>query len=728
MGISEFILKKKALKSIGNRENIRLQKPIVNLFAGSFHQEEYKALMSLLGGRIGSSNKVHYCRLKGDGCCGEEENEVRSLWTAGLSMPTEYSLDSRRKVQEKSCLLEENLRNMAADYVNDIFNEVSTTSYSHKARIRLNVLVKPEDMEAALLPILLPILKEEFAVYFPNGVHMDVYVFLDQRGYRKEEGGNEKKAFSYLTLSEIDAMAKSKMVQMPFMLSNYTSQDCLDAYCDEERMTAAGLMMLIKDGASVPGEGQVDNYDDYTFTEDCSQGEGSWYSIGYFRLEVAQNLIDHIVYHTIMNQMQKAAESAEGGVKLRQMQLTEDQIDQSCSDMLVMSSFHPEIFYSMVKNKGVNVAGMVNDSRSKVIHDVYGENLDLFYKLNCTRQYQEQIEELMMVQTRKIQSVLTSMYEDEGYSLADMNMVTNHMLEHLEEIEGRCVHLKEAERKFLDLWLGEKSRIANLKDVVRDTGEPRAFYQLAAKYLEKQVKGLYVEIKYEMVRQYIETVKNTAGQYQRLAGSVKEAEKELFEDILLMEEEELPIKCDNCKAYYSDLVKRLTGEDDRFYSFIRKLNNQVCSGELEGEQLFDAVISYCDETILTDHRFKRDFVAEMTERLKHFKKFNTEEDIYDFAFETIMNNQKFYASYDTFANVNREVCFLVNPDNQFVSGANKRMQKLKASRQLKVFFEEHYKDMDVLFMEGRFDIETLYNFEVYRNLWKKLEKTEGTNG
>lgn len=727
MGISDFILKKKARKPIRHRENIRLQKPVVNLFVGSFQKEEYGALMKLLGGRIGSSNKVHYCHLRGTSKM-DEENHFKALWAEGVGIPDEYTLEARRQLQEDGKQKVQNLRDMAADYVNDVFNEVSTTAYSQKARIRLNVLVKPEDIQASLLPVFLPVLKEEFGVYFPNGVHVDAYVFLDQKGYKKGEKGDERKAFSYLSLSEIDDLAREKVIHMPFMLSNYTSEDCLDACCDEERMTAAGLMMLIKDGVSAQGKEKVDHYDDYMFAEDCGQGEGLWYSVGHFRLEVARNLIDHVVYCTVMEQMQKAKGNGEDGVKLSQMQLTEDQIDLSCGDVLGISSFPPEVFYSMVKNKGVNVAAMVNDSRGVVIQDVYGGNLDLFYKLNCTRQYQERIAEAMVVQTRKIQTVLTSMYEDEGYSLADMNVATNHILHHLEEIEKRCVQLKEAEHKSLDQWLEEKSGIANLTDIVRDTGEPRAFYQLASQYLEKRAKGLHVEIKLEMVGQYIEAVQNTARQYHLLAGSVGQAQRELFEDIRLMEEDELDIKCGNCEDYYSGLVRKLTQEDERFHNFIRKLNSRICSGEVEGEQLFDAIISYCDESILTDKRFENDFAVEMLGRLKNYKKFNTEESIYDFAFETIMDNQKFYANYDTFANVNREVCFLVNPDNQFVSGANKRMQKLKASRQLKVFFEEYFNDMDVLFMEGRFDIKTLYNYSVYENTWKKLAGSEENNG
>ena len=175
---------------------------------------------------------------------------------------------------------------------------------------------------------------------------------MDQKGYKKGEKGDERKAFSYLSLSEIDSMVREKVIQMPFMLSNYTSDDCLDVDCGEERMTAAGLMMLVKDGISAKGQEQVDHYDDSIFAEDCGQGEGFWYSVGHFRLEVARNLIDHIVYRTIMQQIQKVEDNREDGVKLSQMQLSEDQIDQNCAEVMGLSSFPPEIFIPWLKTEG----------------------------------------------------------------------------------------------------------------------------------------------------------------------------------------------------------------------------------------------------------------------------------------------------------------------------------------------------------------------------------------
>lgn len=736
MSISDFILKKKSMKPIRKRENICLQKPVVNLLAGSFSQEERQTLAELLDDRIGSDNKVHYCRLEPVPCKKDGEERFRPLWAEGLCLPQGYGLKQRRQLQEEARSLRDRLRNMAADYVNDIFNEVSTATYGHKARIRLNVLVNPEDIQAALLPELLPILKEEFGVYFPNGVHVDAYVFLDQKGYRREDSGDEKKAFSYLTLTEIEGMAREKIIQMPFMMSNYTSENCLEPFCGEERMVTAGLMMLVKDGASAEGKlkdgDTADSYDDYTFAQDCGQENGMWYSLGHFKLEVARDLIDCVVYRSLMLRMEQAAQSPEEGVKLSQMQLTEDQIDQLCADVLPISSFPPHIFYSMVKNGNVNVASMVNNTRRTVIQEVFGENLNLFYKLNCTRRYQERLEELMEVRVKKLQNAFTAMYEEEGYTLADMNVATNFILGHLEAVENECVRLKDAEQRELNRWLEERAEIANLKDVVKDTGEPRAFYQLAVQYLEKRVRGLHTEVKSEIARRYIETVQKTAQRYHGLARSVEEAERELSENIGRMIEEmtedRLDIKCGNCVEYYTETVRKVIEEDGNFPAFIREINSRICSGELEDEQLFDEMIDYCDRRILTDSRFETDFEVEMLARLKNYKQFMTDESIYDYAFGTIMDNQKFYASYESFGTLNREVCFLVNPDNEFVSCTNKRMQNLKASRQLKVFFEKYFQDMDVLFMEGCFGIESLYNYGVYQNIWNKLESTEGAEG
>lgn len=731
MGISEFILKKKAMKPIKQRQKIRLKKPIVNLFIGDFKAKEHEALISLLDDRVGLGCRINYVRISFTNSGGENER-IMSLPIEGVAVPGAYEPKERENFQQEVSQKMDKLRNLAADYVNDIFNEVSTVSYPEKARIRLNVFVKPETMEAASLPYILPVLKEEFAVYFPNGVHVDAYVIMDQRGYKREERGDERKIFTYLSLNEIESLAVDKMIQMPIAMSNYVSGDYLDLECDEERMITSGLMMIIKDGmaasSSLVGEDKIDEYTDYSFIEDCKNNSGHWYSLGHFKLDVAEDLVDYIAYRALMVQMQKTTENLSAKTKLSQMELTEDQIDQFCGNLIPMSSFPSQIFYSMVKNSNANVASMVNNPRRAVIHSIYGDNLDLLYKLNCTNQYQRILEEQMVIRSKKIQKILTAMYEEEGYTLADMNAATNYILQHLEAIQEQCEIKKEAQHHSMDEWLEEVAGIANLRDIVKDTGEPKAFYQLASQYLDHKVLNLHIEIKLSVVQAYIETVMMIAKQYSALAVSVEGAIGELSEDINLMLEDELKIRSGNIEEFYSDLVTKVLEEDGKFASFVRKVNSKVCAGELEGEELFEQMITYCDDNILTDERFEKDFAVEMLKRLKNFEKFNNEEAIYDFAFETIMDNKKFYANYDTFSKVNSEVCFLVNPNNKFVTGTNKRMQTLKTNRQLKVFFEEHFNDMDVLFMEGCFELESMYNFKVYKNVYEKMKTSGGNNG
>jgi hypothetical protein len=722
MGISEFISKKKAMQPLHKRENISLQKPVVNLFAGDFETEEQNALIGLLNDRIGSSNKVLYGKMEFWESRSKEQEPVRLIRFPGVAAPQSYDLKNRENLQKEVQDHINDIRNMTTDYVNDIFNEVSTASYAHKARIRLNILVKPECMDAAALPLVLPVLKDEFSVYFPNGVLIDVYAMLDQKGYRREEGGDARKAFTYLTLKEMEQLQGQSVVQMPFCLSNYTTEDCLNPDCIKERMITAGLMMLVKDGASAQGAMQADTYDDAGFIEDCKRDTGKWYSLGHFKLEVATDLIDYIVYHAVMVQMQKVTENLSIKKKLSQMEVNEEQIDQMCGELLPITNFPPQFFYSMVKNSSVNVAGMVNRSRGSVINDVYGNNLELFFRLNCAQGYQDEMERTLSVRIKKISNMLSSMYEEEGYTLADMNAATNELLEHLKAMLNQCNQLRDAVRKEMDSWLEDRSGIANLREVIRDTGEPKAFYQLASEYLDKRVRDLKEKMKSDVLTELIGAVKQTAGQYLALAESLSDAVNEIDQNIQLMEEEELKIKSGNCRAYYTGLTEKILNKNEDFSRFVRSVNGKICSGELEGDGLFNEIINYCDEKILSDDWFEEDFAVEMLKRLKNFEKFNTEESIYDFAFETIMNNQTFYANYVSFESINREVCFLVNPGNRFVTGTNQRMQKLKASRQMKVFFEEHFYDMDILFMEGCFDLESLYNYQVYENIYNRMKQ------
>lgn len=722
MGISEFIAKKKALKPIRRRENIELQKPIINLFVGEFSEEDKNVLKEVLNSRIGENNKVNYLNIV-YGTCSKVPERLHecTLILSNMEKPPEHgTLEDWEKLKDaaqSSTILEQIVR----DYANNIFNEVSTVPYIQKASIRLNLLIQMDSVEVAALESFVVTLKQELTVFFNNGVFVDAYCFLDQRGFRLDEGGENRKAYNYLALQTVDHMAEQQIIKMAFCLSNFTSLECLWPDSVQERIKTAALMMLLKDGRSASSQMPVDTYEDAGFTVDCLGSEGRFYSLGHFKLEVAENLIDYIVYHTVFDAMCVDRETRPE-TRLERLELSEEQVDLLCQELLPVTSFPQQIFYSMVKNSEKKASIIVHSSREEVIDSIYGQNLDLFFLFNCERNYIELIKEVMVKKEERIDKILRTMYSEENHSLSDMNIVLKDVLHHLNCMRADCMQLIEAEQREMQSWLGERNTVGDLRSVVKETKEPVAFYQIASEYLEKRVWSLHLKVKLQVIDAYIKMVQKTARQYHALSDKMAEAVRELECDIEAMMQTGVPISSMHAPEYYGKLAKNIISSDNQFELFEKMINSKIFSEGLSEESLFERIIHYCDEKILTNPEFQKDFSVEMLKRLKDYKHYHTDESIYEFAFETIMENQVFYTNVVTYNTLHQSICFMVNPYNRFVASTNERMQQLKDNRQLKVFFEEHYDDMDVLYMEGRFGLENLYNYQTYKGVYQHLKK------
>lgn len=722
MGISDFIAKKKALKPIRKREYIELRKPVINLFIGQFTDSEKKTLKDLLTGRIGENNKVNYLNVAyGNSASHPDGSHECTLTFSDVEKPEEHGTlkqwEELNQGIKDSRLLEQTVR----DYVNNIFNEVSTVPYIQKASIRLNLLIQMDSVETAILETLAESLKTELLVFFNNGVSVDAYCFLDQKGYRADEGGENRKAYDYLALQTVNAMVEKKLVKMAYCLSNYTSQECLQPDSMEERIRTAALTMLLKDGGSALSKFQVDTYDDDSFVTDCSGSNGNFYSLGHFKLEAAVNLIDYIVYDTVFERMSRGRES-HPELQLERMELTEEQMNVFCQELLPITSFPPSVFFSMVKNSGEKASMIIHSTRAEVIESVYGQNLNLFYKFNCERNYETGIKEAMIKKEERITNILKTMYTEENYSLSDMNTMMNGILEHLTALKADCLSAQEAELRDMQIWLGERNAMADLRSVVKETKEPMAFYQIAMEYLDKMVRGLHLRVKLLVLDAYVQMIQRTARQYHSLSDKMAEAVEELKGDIDTMMVDGIGITTSNVPDYYGALTENILSSDNQFEIFEKELNHEICSGDIDENYLFGQIIQYCDEKILSKKDFEKDFSVEMLKRLRNFEHYNSEESIYEYAFETIMENKVFYADVVTFDNLHETICFMVNPDNRFVTSTNSKMQQLKDNRQLKIFFEEHYDDMDVLYMEGHFGLESLYNYQIYENVYGQLKK------
>lgn len=760
MGISEYIAKKKQIKAVKRDEKIMLLKPIVNILVGGFTQEEYGRLSGLLNQRIGDNGRIRGLKIAGEsggnggtsrnggtsgsgGISGNDGNDgsgsgngngadsgagetaldgVFSLVIPGFQADEEYTLSGRARYQERT-ERSGTLQTSIGDYVNDVFNEVSTVPYAHKGQIRLNFIVKAESMEAAALGRLVKALKEGFWVSFPNGVNADVYLLLDQRGYKNSEQGEERKAFSYLAINEVRELKNGGTIKMPFLLSNYLSTDCLDKNAVFDIMTTIGLMMLIKDGQSAEAEGAVDCYRDESFMEDCGM-DGDFYTLGHFKLTAAEDCIDYIVYKTVLDRMQVKAPNIDIRTKLSRMELLEDQIGGLADEILPLRGVRQQMLYPMVKNSAMNVAEFTNTGRQKLLQDLYGGNLDLFFRVNCEEQYQESLVQETAACTKRIRNVLKDIYENENYTVSDMNALLGGIRLHLGKTAGDTEEELDAQGKGMELWLEQKCDITNLKDKNKHTREPAAFYQLGKQYLDKKLQILHYTIKKKLVEQFRAEIDRSAAKYGMLAGRMKEASKELDSVAGLLMEKEPELCVGNLKDYYTLLADQILDESERFKTFETGLNSDIYAGDLEEEAIYGRIIDYCDGLVLSDARFEKDFSSEMLKRLINYDRFSSEEKIYDFAFETIMKHEVYYANFSSVAQMNREVCFLVNPNNRLVEGTKNRRQYLGASMQLKVFYEEYFTDMDVLFLQGCFKAESFYNYGVYESVYSRLKQAE----
>ena len=151
------------------------------------------------------------------------------------------------------------------------------------------------------------------------------------------------------------------------------------------------------------------------------------------------------------------------------------------------------------------------------------------------------------------------------------------------------------------------------------------------------------------------------------------------------------------------------------------INNQICNRELLGEDIYQKLIAFCDAEIIPDMRYSDDIAIEMLRRLKNYENFSTEEAIYNLAFDTIMKKRKYYANHTEFGRPYEAVCLLVNPENDFVNSTNDQMNKLQRNQQLQWFFEEHYNGMDILFLEGCFRVNDIYQYDLYKRVNETYE-------
>lgn len=717
MGIVEYLKEKRKSGQSWKRDNIELLRPVVNIFLGEFQESEIAILKETLEERIGVTQKVFFCQI----CLRKSESDVedgiyRFVFSDVDSVePYEVSAwDTLCQTAEQSAGLKKDV----LDFVNNVFNAVSTVSYMSKGRIRLNYILKMDSVDVAVLPTITKVFNACFTEYFSNGVYADAYCLLDQKGYNCEEYGEERKALNYRNLTELDTLTKEKLIKLTYIISNYTSQNYLEVDYINDQMQTIALNMIIKDGKTAGSEANA--YSNDSFMQETGTYAGNFCSLGKLKLEVNNEIRSSVVYKTVFDDLCQSEFSdklVDGLIK--SMNIDKNDLEMKINELFVNRGFAEQMFYPMIINKQINNMDFISAKREELIENIYGRNLEFFWDLNYGVDLEKR-NQLIENIVKRINQILADAYKNNECSLAEISQAITRA----EDIFKKNVQEYECNysdmRKSFDEWLERTSEIGNIKDKVKETDIIRAVYILACQYMEKRTAIVNSENYYYVCKGCLQGIKDSAVYYKNQADTIAKASVELKELIADMEQDNVPLVAGNMNTYYSRITKEYLQESAEYKEFKRDINNKICSRELVSDGIFDAIVQFCEENILNSEHYPDDISVEMLKRLKNYNNMTTDEAIYDLAFETIMNNKKYYANHTEFGQVYQAVCFLVNPRNEFVRCTNERMNTLLINQQMKIFYENHYNGMDVLYLEGCFDVEVLYQYNLYRKAWEEL--------
>lgn len=724
MKITDCIQKQKENRLKRKRENIELLKPIVNIFLGSFSNDKADALIKLLDSRIGDSDKVNYSMLD-FGAGGESLTiaKVRTLAVSDLKGVAEYNLNGRRALLEKVNSSQE-LEKVIGDYASEIFNKVARFTYQLKGIIRINILLKAENTQAVALERLIALLKQKFGVLYTEGVYIDVYCLLDQREYSQNQNSDERKSFTYLTLCELNRLAEDDgKINMAFCLSNYDSMDRLmtDSNVTKRILTSMGLMAIVKDGICANSNTVGESYDDTSFKSNSRQYKGNLFSLGYMHLEKIPDAIDYVAYRSVLGRYRESERKINLEAILERMELNEVALNSFSSSVIGRPVANPDILLSMVKDTEVSVSELNYKTRGDILKDVFGNNLILFFEMNNKAGYEKRLEAELGKKLQAMKLVLDNLYRNDHYTVYEISALLKDLAAFLEDYISKNLDKSSVPSGRLDEWTNGKEKIVGKIDTVRETKEPVVFYRMAQDYLHIKLEELQYEVYSKLLDYLKDKIENWSGYYENLVTMLDSAIDELDDGLIEILEGELELQGGNCRDYYSNRVNYILDKNRNGYKdFIQKLNEDICAGLYKEDAYFNRMIAYCNDNILTDECFDDDFSVEMLKRLKDYKQIHTDEDVYNMAYNTILDNQTYFINFIATGAINNEICFFVNTKSRFVDNKNSRIQDLRARNKIKIFYEDHFDGVDILFIEGCFGVDKIHGYTAMEQAFERL--------
>lgn len=721
MNFIQFIEKKQKLRQKKKQEYIKLKKPVLNYFLGNYTKEEIHALSDALEERVGGQEKIFYLFFNQESLLEEfTEQEFQNQQIEEME-EEEYNLSARQNLQknmESIFALEPKLQ----DFAIYVFNHASKVQFMHKGRIHVNIFVKAEDQKACLLQQMTEGIRDSFIEFYPSGCTIDVFLLLDQAAYASTDQGMEKKAFTYLTLKETECMVREKKISMAYCMSNMNSQGILNREPSviHEMLYDAALLIILKEGIPADVQGEYETYKDEFMKKNAAIREGTFYSIGSFKLEGIMEVISLIVYRTVFLRMMKEREQLDVAQYIQRFEVSREGINQLLNQILPQMPFHELIWEGIVRYKSYNGTELANMPAGEGITKIYGRNLDLMLELNCVKRFEAQKSDFMDQKISQLKDRINELYFSENFSIFEICKVVNEMLLVLKDEKEYSDQMYEAELKALKSWELSVFPLGQLKDKAEYSKDSKILYALAGTYLQKKQRIIYSQARSQIAEQMQEGLQKVAEKYLAIADMVCKTAEELKETIRYAVEDELELRVGNCEHYYEKITEKILETSGNFKKFIRDVNQSIGNGNFTAEELFEKVLNFCGEDIFVREEFHRDFSEEMLLRLKNYRQFETDQMVYDFAFNTIMDNQIFMVDQHSFLEPYREVCFLVNRNNSFVTATNQRMSELKESHRMKIFYENYYEDMDVLFIEGCFELADLHAYDVYEKTCIRL--------
>lgn len=726
MGVINYLNETKKSR-YSRRDNIELLRPIVNVFVGNFGDTEKKILMDTLSARVGNSKKIHYCEIKLGMATDAANEEIYQIHYNETECDGQYDLKSWDVLFEQA-EKSEKLKKDAMDLVKYVFNEASKFVYDSKSIIRLNYIIQADWVGTALLESLVKVFNRSFSEYYSNGVDTDLYCILDQQGHTNDNQGEERKALNFRTLTTINRIAGKKEVNPAYILSNYTSRDCLDPERLEEQIETIALHMIIKDGKASrktsknTSETLQRQFSEKNFIEAARAKGGNFCTIGKLNLEVDNELRDWVVYKTVFADFYRSdtSESIIGQL-IRKMEVDKDHFEARIGEVFQEHIITESVLYPMVFDSRITPADFLSESHESMVKKLYGKELDYFWQVNFAGDPDDS-KRIVNEIVKQINATLNTAYHNSECSLTEAYQTIAQIEHQFKMYVGEYKQLAQEMNIGFEEWKNEKCNISNLRDTVRETNALRAGYTLACQYLDKYTAMKQVEKCGKIAECCLREIQNSTDYYRGQSDTIKEAMEELQTGIREREQRGDILLCGNMCDYYTRVTEKWMRQSEEYAIFFRTVNNQICKRELSGEDIYRRLIQFCDEKILSDACYSDDIAVEMLSRLKGYENLSTDEDIYKLAFDTIIRSREYFVNHTRFDDVYEAVCLLVKPENAFVNSINDQMNRLQRNQQLQWFFEEHNNGMDVIFLEGCFEVSTIYQYSLYKRVDEHMKQ------